>query len=258
MKLLANKNAVIIGAKGGVGQEITRQFKQHGAKVFLSDIHVEGTKEKVELGEIRQLDSLNEDALKGYFDWFDEENVTIDILINCSGANPASHQHGKPATEVSYEDFMSPLKSSLASHFLSAKYAYPVMKKQGSGTIIFITSTLAHVGCPWSPALSATHAGAEGLMKSLANEWGPDGIRVLGVRSEAMLDTPTIDYTYRAMGANIGLNYDQMKEFVANKTSLKKLTNSSELADVVAFAGSDMASYMTGTMLNHSGGHILN
>ena len=258
MNLLKNKNAVIIGAKGGVGNEIARQYKQHGANVFLSDINVENTKEVSELGEIRQLDSLSEEALKSYFSWFERENMNIDILINCSGANPASHKHGKPATDVSYNDFMSPLKTSLAAHFLSAKHVYPVMKKQGNGTIIFITSTLSQVGCPWSPALTAAHAGAEGLMKSLANEWGEAGIRVLGVRSEAMIDTSTIDYTYTAMGENIGLDYNEMKDFVVNKTSLKKLTNTKELADVVVFAGSDMAGYMAGTMLNHSGGHILN
>ena len=257
MKLLEDKNAVIIGAKGGLGKRIAQKFTQYGAKVFLSDINVQGVKEESNLGEIRHLDSLHEESLKKYFSWFDSENVKIDILINCSGANPALHKHGRPAIEVSYEDFIDPLKASLTAHFLSAKHVYPLMKKQGEGTIIFITSTLSQVGCPWSPALTAAHAGAEGLMKSLANEWGPDGIRVLGVRSEAMIDTPTIDYTYEAMGSNIGLDYNEMKEFVVNKTSLKRLTNSSEFANVVAFAGSDMASYMSGTMLNHSGGHVL-
>ena len=258
MKLLENKNAVIIGAKGGVGQQVAGQFVKHGATVFLSDINSERIQAESELGDIKQLDSLNEDALREYFNWFDAENLAVDILINCSGVDPASHKHGKPAIEVSYEDFMSPLRSSLAAHFLSAKHVYPIMKKQGRGTIIFITSSLAQVGSPWSPALSAAHAGAEGLMKSLANEWGAEGIRLLGVRSEAMIDTPTIDYTYKTMGANIGLDYNDMKEFVANKTALKKLPNSTQLANVVAFAASDMAEYMAGTMLNHSGGHILN
>jgi len=59
------------------------------------------------------------------------------------------------------------------------------------------------------------------------------------------------------MGANIGLDFEGMGEFVKGQTSLKRSTVSKELADVVVFAGSDMAGYMAGTTLNHSGGHVM-
>lgn len=200
-QLVENKNALIFGAKGATGIQVSKALKAQGATIYMSDINVDGITEESELGQVRKLDTLDEVAVSEYFDWFVKEDVTIDVVINLSASNPAAYNHGKPALEVSLEQFMIPLKSTTACQFVTAKAAYPVMSKQGKGVIIFITSTLAKVGSPWSPALTASHAATEGLLKSLANEWGPEGVRVIGVRSEAMPDSPTIDYTFTTMGA---------------------------------------------------------
>jgi NAD(P)-dependent dehydrogenase (short-subunit alcohol dehydrogenase family) len=132
------------------------------------------------------------------------------------------------------------------------------MSKQQNGVIIFITSTLAKVGSPWSPALTASHAATEGLVKSLATEWGADGILVIGVRSEAMPDSPTIDYTFTTMGANMNMSKEEMQGYIEQqKTALKRLPSTQETAGAIVLAASNLAGYMTGTILNHSGGHIL-
>ncbi|GAA3636007.1 SDR family NAD(P)-dependent oxidoreductase [Flavivirga jejuensis] len=256
-QLLENKNALVFGAKGATGMKVAEALKENGAKIFLSDINVEGI-EQCDFGEIRKLDTLNEDEVKQYFSWFEKENVPVDIVINLSTSNPEDFNHGKPVTDVSLEQFMIPLKTTTASQFVTAKAAYPIMSKQKNGVIIFITSTLAKVGSPWSSALTASHAATEGLLKSLANEWGAEGIRVVGIRSEAMPESPTIDYTFTTMGANMGMSRDEMQAFIEqNKTALKRLPSIKETANVVVLAASDFASYMTGTILNHSGGHIL-
>ena len=54
MKLLENKNAIIIGAKGGIGEQVARQYQAHGATTYLSDLKVDGIKEDSDLGEIRK------------------------------------------------------------------------------------------------------------------------------------------------------------------------------------------------------------
>ncbi|AUP80651.1 SDR family NAD(P)-dependent oxidoreductase [Flavivirga eckloniae] len=256
-QLLKNKNALVFGAKGSTGIKVAEALKENGANIYLSDINVDGI-ETSDLGEIRQLDTLDEDAVNQYFNWFKSENVSVDIVINLSTSNPADFNHGKPAMEVSLEQFMMPLYSTTASQFVTAKAAYPIMSKQKKGVIIFITSTLAKVGSPWSAALTASHASTEGLLKSLANEWGADGVRVIGVRSEAMPDSPTIDYTFTTMGKNMDMSRNEMQGFIEqNKTALKRLPSTKETANVVVLAASDLAGYMTGTILNHSGGHIL-
>ncbi len=255
--LLQDKNALIFGAKGALGQQVAKAFKEQGANIYLSDLNVEGV-ESSEVGEIRKVDTLNEKEVEQYFSWFTQENVPVDIVINLSASNPAEYNHGKPALDVSLDQFLIPLKTTTANQFVTAKAAYPIMAKQKKGVIIFITSTLAKVGSPWSAALTASHAATEGLVKSLATEWGGDGVRVIGVRSEAMPDSPTIDYTFTTMGANMGLSRDEMQGFIEQqKTALKRLPSTRETADTVVLAASELAGYMTGTMLNHSGGHIL-
>lgn len=257
-QLLKNKNALVFGAKGATGLQVSKALKMQGAAVYMSDINVVGIAEESELGQVRKLDTLDEEAVLQYFDWFKKEDINVDIVINLSASNPAEYNHGKPAMEVSLEQFMIPLKSTTACQFLTAKAAYPIMSKQGQGVIIFITSTLAKVGSPWSPALTASHAATEGLLKSLANEWGPEGVRVIGVRTEAMPDSPTIDYTFTTMGLNMGISRDEMEQFIVeNKTAMKKLPSTENTANVVVLAASELASHMTGTIMNQSVGHIL-
>lgn len=256
--LLNHKTALVFGASGHVGKAVARAFVAHGASVHAS-ARATGTLEDIDgLASVSTLDALDEDAVQAYVDGVAERAGSIDIAVNLAATDPAEYGHGAPAETVSLDQFLIPQKTATATQFVTAKAAYRQMRTRNSGVIILVTSSLAKVGSPWSPALSASHAATEGLMRSLAHEWGPEGIRVLGVRSEAMPASPAIHHTFSAMGANIGLSKDEMEGFVAqNKTALKRLPSAEETAQVITLAASDMAGYMTGAILNHSGGHIL-
>ncbi len=256
-QFIKNKNALIFGAKGAIGQKVVAEFIVAGANVYQSDISVSGEVEENKYGSVRKLNVLNEIDVEKYFNWFKENNIPIDIVVNLTSSDPAEYSHGKPAIEVTSDQFIIPLKNNTASQFITAKYAYGIMASQHSGVIIFVTSSLAKVGSPWSAALTASHAATEGLVRSLAHEWGPAGIRVLGVRSEAMPDSKAIEYTFKTMGANIGLSGEEMQEYVSQKTALKRLPSTTDTAKLIVIAGSDIMNNMSGTMLNQSGGHIL-
>ncbi|MEM9818300.1 MAG: SDR family oxidoreductase [Cyanobacteria bacterium P01_D01_bin.6] len=256
--LLANKTAVIFGAGGNLGQQVVKAYVEQGANVFASSLNVASVSKLSGTKDVQKVDTLNEGEVQTYLEAIAAETSTLDIVTNLSGSNPAEYNHGKPAVEVSLEQFLLPQKTATASQFVTAKAAHKHMAHQKNGVIIFITSTLAKVGSPWSPALTASHAATEGLLKSLANEWGPEGIRVIGVRSEAMPESPTINYTFTEMGKNLGLTRVEMQAFIEqNKTALKRLPSAQETAGVMVLAASDLAAYMTGTVLNHSGGHVL-
>ncbi len=251
--LLEGKNALVFGAGGYLGQHIANRFEEEGATVFRSSTHA-----KIEQPKLNTIDATDEGAVDAYIDSVATEAGTIDIVVNMSGVEPGRYNHGKPASEVSLDQFLMPLAVDTAAQFVTAKSAFRHMSKQGNGVIILNTSTLAKVGSPWSPALTASHAATEGLMRSLAHEYGPAGVRVLGIRSEAMPDSPTIQYTFTTMGANMELSFDEMKGFIEqNKTALKKLPEAKDTAAVFAFAASDLAQFMAGTMLNNSAGHIV-
>lgn len=251
--LLKDKNALVFGAGGHLGRFISDKFEQEGAVVHRSSSNAaNGVK------ELQIVDATNEAAVDAYIDQVAKSAGSIDVIVNLSGVAPAEYNHGKPADTVSLEQFLMPLAVDTASQFITAKSAFRHMAKQSSGTIIFNTSTLAKVGSPWSPALTASHAATEGLMRSLAHEYGPSGVRVLGIRSEAMPDSPTIEYTFATMGANMGMGFNEMKSFIEqNKTALKKLPEAKDTAAVFAYAASDMAEFLAGTMINNSAGHIV-
>src|SRR5688572_27715335 len=182
MQLLKGKNALIFGAKGALGKQVAKEFKSHGANLYLTDINVKGESEETDLGTVRKLDTLDEKQIEAYFSWFNMEKVVVDIVINCSGTHHSEFKHGEPSSLLSADQFLIPLRNMTASQFLTAKYAAGAMTPNKSGVIIFITSTVARVGAPFTTALTASHAATEGIVRCLASEWGPAGIRVLGVR----------------------------------------------------------------------------
>ena len=251
--LLEGKTALVFGAGGHLGRHVVARLEEEGANVFASSRHGRDA-----LPGLAIVDATDNDAVDAYVDGVADTAGAIDIVINMSGGAPDLYNHGKPAHEVSLEHFLTPFAVDTAAQFITAKSAFRHMSKQGSGVVILNTSTLAKVGSAWSAPLTASHAATEGLMRSLAHEYGSAGVRVLGVRSEAMPESPTIAYTFSTMGAQMGLGFEEMKGFVEqNKTALKKLPHARDTAAVFAFAASDMAAFMAGTMLNNSAGHIV-
>ncbi len=257
-QLLKGKVAIVFGASGNLGRQTAKVFVENGANVHVSDIDTVGLKGLEGFKSIETVDALDEVGIDAYMQKIVDIEGKIDIVVNLSGSDPRDYNHGKPAMEVSLDQFLIPMKTATATQFITAKSAYRHMSKQKAGVILFITSTLSKVGSPWSPALSASHAATEGLVKCLASEWSADGVRIIGVMSEAMPESPVIDYTYTEMGKNLGLSKDEMQGFIEqNKTVMKRLPSATETAGIFALAASDLASYMTGTILNHSGGHVL-
>ena len=256
-QLLDNKTAVIFGAGGNLGKQVVKAFIQHGAKVFISDIDKQSMLHEHGVEDIQKVDALNETEVNDYLDSITKDGLKIDVLINLSGSKPEEYNHGKPAMEVSLEQFLIPMKTATGTQFITAKAGYKHMQKQKRGVILFITSTLSKISPPWTTALSVAHAATEGLVRTLANEWGPDGVRVVGIRSEAMTESPTIKYTFTVMGANIGLSREEMQKSVEENVPLRRLTSGLETANVAVLAASDLAGFMTGAILNHSGGHVL-
>ena len=256
-QLLADKTAVVFGAGGNLGKQVTKAFIAQGARVFISDIDKDLLSGIEGAVGVHKVDALNQAEVNDYLDSIIADGEHIDVLINLSGSDPEEYNHGKPATEVTLEQLLIPMKTATGTQFVTAKAGFKHMYVNNGGVIIFITSTLSKISPPWTTALTVSHAGTEALVRTLANEWGPGGVRVIGIRSEAMTESPTINYTFAAMGANIGLSREEMQSSVEEKVPLRRLTCGEETAEVAVLAASDLAGFMTGAILNHSGGHVL-
>jgi len=97
----------------------------------------------------------------------------------------------------------------------------------------------------------------ESLARCLALELGPSGVRVLGIRSAAMVDTPTIRWGFQATARAMNLTEDQVIASAAQATALNRLPVAADTARLAAFLVSDAARSLTGTIVNASSGSIL-
>ena len=263
-KLLYGKVTVIFGAGGAIGGQVAREFAKEGATIFLSGRHspsVESVVKDISTSQgtvqAAEVDALNEKAVDAYLEDVVKQAGKVDIVFNAMGLQPVKFDHGKPTIELSYEKFMIPMTTYVASNFLTAKAAGHHMLPRHSGVIIFLTATPVRGGFPHVAAAGAAWGAVEALTRCLAAEWSPSGIRVVCIRSGGMYDTNTIQQTLEAMGRTVGLSKDAFWEHVKETYLLKRMPVVDDTAKIAAFIASDRANTLTGAIINASCGQVL-
>jgi 3-oxoacyl-[acyl-carrier protein] reductase len=261
--LLQNKVAVIFGASGAIGSKVAGEFSRQGASVFLSGRHLDPI-DKVAM-EIRaangkadtaEVDALDEKAVNTYLDRVAEQAGKIDIVYNAIGPQAIEYDNVKPAMEVSYDKFLIPLNTYVASNFLTARAAARHMLPRHSGVILFITGTPSR-GIPQTSAIGAAMGALEAIMRCFALEWSPSGVRVVDIRSGGMSDTRTIQQSIEIGARTTGLTRKQFAEQVKQSYLLRRQPVSDDTAKIAAFMVSDRANTITGAIINASCGHVI-
>jgi NAD(P)-dependent dehydrogenase (short-subunit alcohol dehydrogenase family) len=261
--LLQNKRAVIFGAGGAVGAAVAKEFTAQGARVFLSGRTL-GAVERV-ADEIRrdggsasaaQVDALDERAVRAYLDRIAHEEGGIDILLNATGPQPKDFGNGTPTLELPLEQFMLPLSTLVQSQFITARAAAQHMMRQGSGVILFVTAVPGR-GSASASAIGAAFGAMESLLRCLATDLGPAGVRVVGIRSGAMADTRTIQQSFENAAKAVGVSPAQFMAMAERSTLLKRLPTVADTARLAAFLASDGARTLTGAIVNASSGSII-
>ncbi len=262
--LLKNKTAVIFGAGGAIGSQVARTLAGKGASVFLSGRHLEPVEAVAK--EIRALkgivdsaevDALNEKAVNTYLGRVVKQAGKIDIVFNAMGRQPVEYDNGVPSTEVSFENFLIPLTTHPVSQFLTARAAARHMIERRSGVVVFLSASPAVLAVPFIAGIAASFGAIEGMMRCLATEWGPVGIRVVCVRPSGMPETRGIQQTLEIMARSAGIPKEVMVQSVKEKPLLKRMATVAETAEVVAWMASDRASSITGAIINASCGEVL-
>lgn len=123
--------------------------------------------------------------------------------------------------------------------------------------ILTITSTPARMGVPLVGGMATAWAAVEGLSRSLSAELGPQGIRVICLRSAAIPETGTIREVFGLHARAAGMTPEQFKVRSEGMTHVQRLPTLTEFANVAAFMASDHSRPMTGTVANVSGGLIV-
>lgn len=262
--LLHEKVAVIFGAGGAIGSRVAREFSHEGATVLLSGRRLDPV-EKV-LKDIRssnakadaaEVDALDEKAVNEYLERVLEQAGRIDIVFNAVGPQPIEFDNGKSTMELSFEKFLIPMNTYVASNFLTTRAAARHMLPRRSGVILFVTASPSMGIAPHISAIGAAMGALEAMMRCFAAEWSPSGVRVVGVRSAGMHDTRTIHQTFENMGRTVGLTEEQFTKQVQQQTLLKRMPVVDDTAKIAAFLASDRANTITGAILNSTCGQII-
>lgn len=257
--LLRNKTAVIYGT-GGVGSAVSHAFVREGARVFLASRSDEsGLKVVQEIqaqggnAEFAQIDALDAIAVQRHFDDVVAVAGGVDISFNAISLGDAQ---GAALVALTEEAFNTPIKAAMKSHFLTATTAAAHMSARGSGVILALTAQAGRKPYPNVGGFGVACAAIEALVRQLAVELGPRGIRVACIRSAGSPDTPGLRDTWRAHARNAGIPPDAFEAGIADRTMLKRLPMLSEVANIAAVMASDFASCMTATIANATCGEI--
>jgi NAD(P)-dependent dehydrogenase (short-subunit alcohol dehydrogenase family) len=260
--LLKNKVAVIYGGGGAIGGAVARAFAQEGATLWLTGRRlapVEAVaKDIVSAGgsaEAAQVDALDEQAVDMHLQSVIDKAGRLDISFNAVGI-PGTKILGVPLVELGVEQFSLPITTYARSYFLIARLAARRMVTNRSGVILTATTQHSRMGLPLSGGYGSAMAAEEALTRLLSAELAPQGIRVVGLRPQAMPETDTIKEAFEARAKVSGLTWEQFQASLASGNHARRLMTLSEMANVAVFMASDKASGMTGTTVNLTMGSL--
>lgn len=274
MKKLDGKVALITGAgrRKGIGAACAYRLAEEGAAVIITDIngpfeefpnYKVGARDelaKVAAG-IRELgvkvlplfaDISSEESVQSLIAESKKEFGRIDILVNNAGGSPGP----APLTQFTLAAWEKTLAINLTGTFLCCREVAPLMIENGGGKIVNISSRAARRGAIWMHAYSAAKAGILGLTKSMALELAPFNICV-----NALLPGD-IESDFKQWGLEVeaqvrGTTVEALKGAIVRATPLGRLGSPEDVAAAVAFFASPDSDYLTGEIMNISGGYGL-
>ena len=261
--MLKDKVAVIYGAGGDVGGAVARAFAREGARLFLSgrDLRkVEAVASDIVgnggLAEASQVDALDEQAVEQYVGAVAEKAGAIDISFNAISIAQALPNRA-PLLELSAEHFALPITTYTLANFLTARSAARRMVAMRSGVILTITATPSRMAFPHVGGNAPAFAAVVALTRTLSAELAPQGVRVVCLMPNAMPETASIRQNFEKFARAASITRAAYLARIESMTHLKRLTTLAELANVAVFVASDQASAMSGTVVNLSGGAIV-
>jgi NAD(P)-dependent dehydrogenase (short-subunit alcohol dehydrogenase family) len=260
--MLNDKVAVIYGAGGAIGGAVARAFALEGAKVFLTGrlrAAVEAVAEDIVSAgksvEAAEVDALDEQAVDRHLQSVIEKTGRVDISFNAVGI-PDTKIVGVPLVELDVEQFSLPIATYTRSYFLTARLAARHMVPNRSGVIMRVTTLHSRTGIPLVGGYGPAMAAMEALTRDLSAELAPHGVRVVGLRPQAMPESATIKEAFEPRARASGMTWEQWQVMLASKTHARRLMTLAEMAHVAVFVASDKASGLTGTTVNLTMGSL--
>ena len=251
---LDGKAAVVTGAAGVIGRATMQLLAERGARIVAVDRS--GQDLRAAIGDLPasasalavSADVTSEDEVADYVRAAVDKFGTIDVFHNNAGIEGDI----APITKYSLETFRRVLDVNVVGVFLGMKHVLPVMLKQNRGSIINTASIAGLIGSPDIAVYTASKHAVIGLTKTAAVECSATGVRVNCV-CPGLIDSRMLSAIVE--GRNPG-NTPVPNERIVERIPARRLGQASEVASIVAFLGSDEASYVSGSAYTVDGGRI--
>ena len=241
MKDLNNKNIIVTGASGGIGNSIVEKLNEKGANILASGTKIEKLEElksklsniKILKFDISQTTKIEEFIEKAT----DQLGGSLDCIVNNAGVT-----QDNLAIRMSIDEWKKVIDINLTSTFLLSKFSIKKMLKNKSGKIINITSVVGHTGNLGQTNYTASKAGIIAMSKSLALEYSKKNININCI-SPGFIKTAMTD---KIDG--------KFKEIIISKIPSGRLGEPKDIANAVLFLASDQSDYINGETLHVNGG----
>lgn len=235
---------LITAGASGIGYAMAEAFAAEGAEVWITDIDEAALSETPSTWIKSRVDVSNEAAMATLFEQLQADWGELDVLCANAGiAGPTSL-----VEDIALTDWQTCVSINLEGAFLSAKYATPLMKAQGSGSMVFTSSTAGIYGYPNRAPYAAAKWGIIGLMKTLAMELGPYGIRANAIAPGAV-EGPRMEGVLEREAQAKGMTRDAVYEGYAKGTSMRSFVEASDIANMAVFLGSAKAKLVSGQVI---------
>ena len=247
MKRLEGKRAIVTGGASGIGKAIVQMFVDEGAEVIVADVDLQSAaalcKELNTKAKPFELNVTSGDNFQSLINFCEKEFKALDILVNNAGIGLA----GK-LPDTSEDDWQRIIDVNLKGTFLGMKYAIPLIKKSGGGSIVNISSIAALVGLVDRAVYSASKGGIIAMSRAAAIDHINDNIRINCI-APGTVDTPWIEritHTYDDPAA--------AKKAMKERQPHGRLVAPDEIAAMAVYLASDESRSTIGSVMVVDGG----
>lgn len=259
--LLTNKVAILYGGGGAIGRAVAQAFAREGASVFLAG-RTQASLDTV-AATIRaagghaftaRVDATDAAQVEAHFAAVVEQAGAVDISFNMVGLSDAQ---GQALTEMGLDDYLRPIATAARTQFITATTAARHMGARGRGTIMAITATPSRLALPLVGGFGTACGAIEGMLRTLAAELGPLGVRVCWLRSAGSPESFGPGAAADADGQPAGIADSDYLAALRQQTLLRRFPRLTEVGNAAVLMASDLASAITGATANISCGQIV-
>jgi NAD(P)-dependent dehydrogenase (short-subunit alcohol dehydrogenase family) len=257
--LLDGSVAVVTGAGTGIGREIALRLAAEGADVVLTGRSTEAMEEVAE--QVRAagrralpvaMDLREPASIEAAAAAAEQEFGRVDVLVNNSGVGGPS----APLWEMPLDEWEDTFRVNVTGTMLACKAFLPGMIARRSGSVVVIGSVTGKRPLVNRTPYAASKTALIGLVRTLAWELGPHGIRA-NLVSPGGVEGPRIDWVLEQQAASRGITVDEARAEFAGGAALQRLVSAQDVANTVAFLASPRAAAITGDDINVSAGLVM-